>query len=633
MPMDCADRSIGEVINNESPFKVPRYQRAYAWEDSHLADFVGDIQRAVESGRDQSQMVPHYFGALVTVRAQEPDDEYRLVIDGQQRLTTVSLAFRALERELRELSSAIEGEDEELAQSARNQATELHARYLEDEQAAGAEMVKVSRLKLSEVDDEYFQKLMKYEVLPPQAGSDRDSHKRLHAAARFLEGSRRNGAVEGLICPTRYEEDEDSPAESSASDRLDRLIAIKNAIANRSSMVHIKTDNREQADRIFVTLNNRGAALADSDLLRTHTLTRTEDDKKLQAVVAKHWDEMLENDGSYIDKFLKHYYSSLTGKSAPNVNKWRRYLDDPLGPGSPPLREQTSKQVCSFVSKMHAEEKIYRKICDGEWPFEDAEADLWDRRQVEGIVTGRGLSHTAALPLLLAGVKLGEREFSELLQLVGRFAFRYKSICNGNISRPQKLYWEAGQKIRSGMVSLDELKTQLQFELDRSAGDEVFKASMNEKMVYGGGVAHTGNIRYFFSALNDYWAGLIAEAVLTPAKDAPPDWAQLDIEHIYPNAPAPPDWDVDAAMGDRADFVENLTLWALGDNRSTQNASFDTKKDSVNAKGEAVGYKHSGLAVTRDLDSTYSDWSLNEMEDRRGRLVKFALRVFRADPR
>jgi len=84
-------------------FRVPDYQRGYAWEEKQWKDFIEDIDALVTDGRISS----HYTGTVVTYKPQKSKVTYNLeeaeivdVVDGQQRLTTVSLFLSEIIRTL-----------------------------------------------------------------------------------------------------------------------------------------------------------------------------------------------------------------------------------------------------------------------------------------------------------------------------------------------------------------------------------------------------------------------------------------------------------------------------------------------------------------------------------------------------
>lgn len=70
-------------------FLIPLYQRKYAWKRKHCERFFADLMKVNKEGRKS-----HFFGSIVTVKANDVDDDL-LIIDGQQRITTISLLILA----------------------------------------------------------------------------------------------------------------------------------------------------------------------------------------------------------------------------------------------------------------------------------------------------------------------------------------------------------------------------------------------------------------------------------------------------------------------------------------------------------------------------------------------------------
>ena len=78
-------------------FVIPVYQRNYDWKTENCKQLYDDLVKIVRNGRKS-----HFFGSLVSVYNPEGNHEEFLVIDGQQRLTTVSLLFLAMYNLIRE---------------------------------------------------------------------------------------------------------------------------------------------------------------------------------------------------------------------------------------------------------------------------------------------------------------------------------------------------------------------------------------------------------------------------------------------------------------------------------------------------------------------------------------------------
>lgn len=90
---------LRDLFRQFSPFQVPVYQRAYAWEEEHLEQFVEDL-------REHPSDTPYYLGHFLLERT---GDAGIYVIDGQQRLTTVTLVLGSI---IRLLSASAEHQEE-----------------------------------------------------------------------------------------------------------------------------------------------------------------------------------------------------------------------------------------------------------------------------------------------------------------------------------------------------------------------------------------------------------------------------------------------------------------------------------------------------------------------------------------
>ena len=90
--IDANEISLQKLLNQSTEiFKLPLYQRPYAWTKDQWADLLEDI---LSLPKDSS----HFFGAIVVVPTQEPDQGVKsfYVIDGQQRLATILIWLAAI---------------------------------------------------------------------------------------------------------------------------------------------------------------------------------------------------------------------------------------------------------------------------------------------------------------------------------------------------------------------------------------------------------------------------------------------------------------------------------------------------------------------------------------------------------
>lgn len=91
--MDGGIKNLAETMRGASRFYIPVYQRNYDWEIENCTRLLEDLKRMHEEGLNK-----HFFGSLVV----KPGDKHMetIVIDGQQRLTTISVMLLALAHHL-----------------------------------------------------------------------------------------------------------------------------------------------------------------------------------------------------------------------------------------------------------------------------------------------------------------------------------------------------------------------------------------------------------------------------------------------------------------------------------------------------------------------------------------------------
>lgn len=91
------------LVQGEKQFQVPLYQRTYSWGRDQLLRLWEDVGELVEQHRAGEAAAPHFLGSVVLAPGQiQAGVQKWLVVDGQQRLTTLMLAFTALRDQLKE---------------------------------------------------------------------------------------------------------------------------------------------------------------------------------------------------------------------------------------------------------------------------------------------------------------------------------------------------------------------------------------------------------------------------------------------------------------------------------------------------------------------------------------------------
>lgn len=596
--------ALGNLLSDRIPFTVPIYQRAYAWEKEEIDDFVSDIKDLYEArkkgpGADHS----HFFGGVVSVYSRVPGSRtgflYELV-DGQQRMATFISTLGLLMDAYVAIAERAESEGEKETSEAATAHLDVDSgNFLTYEEVIDGKKRKRLRLRLSRADALFFEKLVNNE----SPAAERASHERLIDARTRI---RKNLVDPVVVTPV------------TAKEQLENLRDLLTAMTDDCFVIHIVSDDRNEAYRLFAILNDRGRSLTDGDLLRTRTLELLEARTEMQGEVDSYWNDILAGSSSEIDGFLRAFYASDIGKRAPSRDLFdvltRQYL-----PFEYPVSDNEAKSIVDWVQQLRLENDLYLRLRSGQWPHEDPSASAWERDRLSCLVNVLGRAGDIPLLLSVAASK-DESFFSEVVQLLERLDFRYL-VVGGHAGTLAERYMVHAAEVRSepGKYQLDRLaKDAGTFVLERSPED-LFRANLPEAVRYSRGAVQNRRTRHFLTTIDDFAAWVRGGSKGKPVADkvAAYDLNQIDIEHVYPQNPVTQDPDLDPLKHD----VGNLTFWGPADNKAASNSDFATKKDF---------YEHSSVTMTREL-AARDDWTSDQVESRREILVDAAAEVFRIE--
>lgn len=98
-PIKAGQERLSRVFSDEFAFAIPTYQRPYAWETEQAEALLDDILAALKDATETREAVTYFLGSIVLIK--QPGSPEAKVVDGQQRLTTLTILLSVL----RDLSS------------------------------------------------------------------------------------------------------------------------------------------------------------------------------------------------------------------------------------------------------------------------------------------------------------------------------------------------------------------------------------------------------------------------------------------------------------------------------------------------------------------------------------------------
>ncbi|MEV8634574.1 DUF262 domain-containing HNH endonuclease family protein [Streptosporangium sp. NPDC051023] len=597
---------VGELLEKRSPFRVPKYQRPYAWDAEKVGEFIDDILALLSKGESD-----HFFGSMVAIQVadhSQASTQAHEVVDGQQRLTTFCLlvaqiinSARALEQQARDIG------DEKLAMRLEIFAEETSKKYLfyERYDVEQGEKTSEPRLQLSNEDNTKFRALLNGVA---KSVDIRDSHRLLQAAYELIQAK----LISTLL-----------DAVDDVGEKFKELQRLRDSILLDTFIIHIVSEDRQSGYRLFSVLNDRGKRLAVADLLRSHTLEQLDRFPVLQDKASRQWDEILAEGSTTADGFLKAYLPSVTG-SRLSAERLFNGLKKQLF-GSAPTNQDQADALAKRIEKLAEEFHRFLLIDKGVWPYDESNrspgVSEWYRARLRRLIIV--LKHELSMPLLLAASScVDEKRFAELVHMLEKFAFRYKNICDGHASAASKHYYVMAKTLRASVAgspapSWEPLMLELRKLINERAPKEKFKTQLIEKLRYDH-PTQRGNIREFLTTIDDYWTWLRQGGQGSPkfSSGVVVDIEQVTIEHIYPQNP--PAMQKNAVLEDLKHRLGNLSYWDPRDNVTAGNKPFSEKK---------AQFLLSKSSMTQALGSLPA-WDAGQYNSRLRSLLDDACKVF-----
>ncbi len=595
---------VSQLFNVEANvvYAIPRYQREYTWGTNQWETLFDDVQ----------ENDPGYFlGSIICInQTNDALGVLRLeVVDGQQRLTTLSLLFAALYHSLTMGEYAL---DEDQRSDVSNLKRKLVLRE-------GQDQLRVIPQIQNNNQNDYRAVLSEIGVIDPCDAPGYAGNRKIFRAFRYFQ-TRIREMVEGK---------EGKEGKEGTRDQLVLIMGFLNKV-NQACLVKIEVASHADAYTLFESLNNRGMPLTAIDLIKNKLLARLE---TTEPGTVDHyfgvWNKLLGylgDDYSVQERFFRHYYNAFKDQLNVPFRKDDDKKKDPLGPVATRSNLiQIYEKLINQDAKHHLHAirsagQLYALMLvrhtDEAWAPLDK--PLKDLDRIQGAP-----SYLLMLYLLVRREALGidVAQLEEIARLLVCFFVRRNLTDTPSTRDLTRLFMATIDKVAvlSGAAVVKTIRDEL---LAVSASDETFRSKL-EGAIYE---ENAGVTRFVLCAL--------AEQSMTRET-----WVDLwryegklfvwTIEHIFPQGDnIPASWVSMMADGDakKAKAIQETHVHTLGNltisgfNSALGNKSFQEKRDRTDDQGRSVGYRN-GLKLNAEL-ATVEAWSVKQIEARTTVLVE-----------
>ena len=545
-------------------FIIPVYQRNYDWRIENCARLFDDLVEVVKTGREE-----HFFGSIVS---QTPHGD-RVLIDGQQRVTTVFLLLAAIRRQLR---------DGKVAAEEPGLADDIEDDYLIDKRHRREQKL---RLKLIKSDSAAL------EAVLADVGGERDASE--PRPALVMES---NVTQNYLYFLGRVES-----MDVSVEDLMGAIESL--------CVIDITLDPTDDAQLIFESLNSTGLDLSEADKVRNFVLMNL-DQGRQEEYYDGFWNPIELNTDYQVSDFIRFYLAAVEGKT-PAIKKVypafrafarKRYHDGEAG------------ELGIDAHGLLADMLVYSGHCRN--CIHPATGSPKVDRALRNV---RALEANVAYPYLLGLLEYRRKGLVDddgtaaILGALDSYVFR-RWVCNIQSAGLNKIFetlqGEAEKAVAAGADYVDAVKYLLTHKggTGRFPDDAEFSEAVATRDFY-----RIGNRKlYLYDRLENGDSKErveVAEGLLD---------GTFSVEHVMPQTPSDawkaslgPDWErVHATWLHR---MANLTITAY--NSDYSNRPFEQKRDMRD------GLRASGFRLNQWIASQ-NEWGEEQLKERSERLVR-----------
>ncbi|MCB0736485.1 MAG: DUF262 domain-containing protein [Bacteroidetes bacterium] len=515
---DTSTLTFRKILGNGLTYVIPKFQRDYSWENEHWDDLWQDLED-LYSDKETS----HYMGYLIL---QTSDQKEHKVIDGQQRLTTMSLLIIAALKKLKLLED--DGIESENNRKRRENLHNSYIGYLDP-----LTLVPKNKLSLNRNNDNYYRAyIVPMEQLPIR--NTNSSEKLLRSCFDWFFkklGSKFKTGKE--------------------------LVEFIDKIVDRLFFTVITVGDELNAYKVFETLNARGVQLSSSDLLKNYLFSTVDLDplsghKEEFNLLEIYWSDILGKLGNdKLPEFLRYYWNSKN-KTVRKNDLFKSIK-----------RSVNSKgHVFELLRDLVRKVDIYKALLN---PYD--ETWLGKPEIAKHLMELRLFGAKQPISLLISAYcNLSETEFANVLKACSVIYMRY-NVIGGRNPNEQELVFNKIANFISDNKSFklndfrDVYPSDNEFEMD-FANKELVNNARNRKV-----------IRYILTKIENDKVG--ASYDFNDDKNS--------IEYILPENPGD-EWKIDDDILQRCRYkIGNLTLLEKTKNNKLQNSIFKEKLSVFNS--------------------------------------------------
>lgn len=564
--MENGQKTLMELFNGDKVFIIPKYQRAYAWGDKQLKEFLDDIHNQLNSAN-------YFFGTILFEEKNSIDGYEQIeIVDGQQRITTLVIFMKSL---LGLIKDSIEERKFKI----------LTKRFIKDEY--------FHKLQALDIDNEFFKTYIIDDNIPNNKSFDSPSQKRLWHSKGYIYDYLKKISKEHLL---KYIE-----------------------IIESTKVLTYSVKNTGEATLIFETTNDRGKSLTSLEKTKSFLMYKTylsvsKPNDILSTIhdrfrgIYRSLDRVDKRIGE--DNILQYHFigfhSSVKKSYQDHVGKIKNKFNEIVN------ETEISSEVDSYTLELKETFSRFLDILDSN-----------DKIARDVFLIGRAGNFYPLLNKITKYKLDNEIKFQKVIRLFEIYSFRVYGISNKRSNTGQPELYSLANSFKG---DFDSLITSLKSEIISYSSEKEFEKQLNSSSFYRD--VNNNDKNYLFWKYENYLRTNYQPKASEMSEDefsTQDPKLKMTIEHITSQTPKNglqfADLENENFKDELLHSIGNLTIDPKSSNSSKGNNVWGDKDEKYFQKAPLK----TQLELSDFVNENSKSWDENCIHSRASKIIKFAL--------
>ncbi|QRM89191.1 DUF262 domain-containing protein [Lacinutrix sp. WUR7] len=412
------DRSIKSLLISGSQFSIPRFQREYSWDKKNYQEFIDDMLNCLVLKDEKLESKSYFLGTMLFIGdySETGDkDQYIYVVDGQQRITTITILFSALSDRFRSINEDV--------------LSEQVFRYIMTQNDDGDDI----RILESKTHYPYFSFYIQDRIKNDAQETSTEEEECIKDSFNYLYNRLEEKNLRAYLKKKIGSEQVDQLK------YVDILKVIRDQVLG-TTFISISTPDKENANMIFEILNAKGKKLSHVDLIK-NKIFEIVDEKGSADYAEVKWAEIKKilisrKESVGLATYYRHFWVSTYKKSSGT-----KLYDDFLKEVKP----KTKDRYKQFLLEIEDNANDYIKIVNPRREdYDNRKEYFWLVQSLNVLMNYFNIVQVRIALLALFKVKekgfISTKKFKETIIFLENFHYAYNAITSGRASRFESIY-------------------------------------------------------------------------------------------------------------------------------------------------------------------------------------------------